>query len=204
MHEVKSVIFDWSGTISDDFGVLYEIVMEIFEEHGVKRVSREDFLAAYTLPYMASINQFFAVTKEEWDGKFKKKWTEKGRPNLLPNAKETLDYLKSKGIVMHVFTSHPENFIMREIDDYGLHGYFTKIFAGHYDKKDAVLSVISTLNVRPETLLYVGDTTHDMEAGKHAGIKTAAVLSGYNSEESLRALNPTFVFKNISELKNFF
>ena len=86
MHQIKNLIFDWSGTISDDFGVLYEVVMELLEEHGVKRVSREECLKRYTLPYMASINQFFNVSKEEWDSKFQKAWREKGFPKVFPDA----------------------------------------------------------------------------------------------------------------------
>ncbi len=200
--EIRNIIFDWSGTISDDFGVLYEIVMEIFEEHDVRRVSREEFLASYSLPYMASINRFFNISKEDWDSKFRPKWEEKGFPTVFPEAMEVLDHLRARGVKMCIFTSHPEDFIKRELDLF-FPGklYFDKVIAGIYNKKDFIHEVLSITGYVKEHTLLVGDTTHDIEAGKHAGIRTAAVLSGYNTEDALRSLSPDFILSGISGLK---
>ncbi len=202
---MRNVIFDWSGTISDDFGVLYEIAMELFEEHGVKRVTREEFLRSYTLPYMASINRFFNVSKEEWDSKFGKRWHEKGFPKPFPDALETLEFLKEKGVRMCVFTSHPEDFIMREMKLYfNKKNFFISVYAGVYDKRKVIHELVKALNFIPKETLFVGDTVHDIETGKLAGVKTAAVLSGYNSEEDLRMANPDFFLEKISDLKGLF
>ncbi len=177
--------------------------MELFEEHGVRRVSREDFLRSYTLPYMASINRFFNISKEEWDGKFRKKWQEKGFPEVYPDARETLEYLESRGINMCVLTSHPEDFINREMEAYFPEKkFFSRVFAGAYDKKQVIHDLLSKLNFSPDETLFVGDTVHDIETGKHAGILTAAIISGYNSEDQLRSAKPDFFLQSLSELKN--
>lgn len=200
---IKNIIFDWSGTISDDFGILYEIVMELFEKKGVKRVSREEFLENYRLPYMASINQFIDIGKEEWDNMFKEAWHKKGFPKPFPQAEDTLDWLKSKGIEMAVLTSHPESFIRREMKKYfGEKEFFKSVFADAYNKKDSIHGALQKLGFAPQETVFVGDTVHDIETGKHAGVVTAAVLSGYNTEEALRAAEPDIVMRSISELKN--
>lgn len=200
---IKNIIFDWSGTISDDFGILYEIVMDLFEKKGVRRVSREEFLKNYRLPYMTSINQFISIGKEEWDSMFKEAWHKKGFPKPIPEAEGTLDLLKSKSIEMAVLTSHPESFLMREMKKYfGEKEFFKEVFADAYDKKDAIHLLLEKLGFEPKETVFVGDTVHDIETGKHAGVITAAVLSGYNTEEQLRAAEPDMVLRSIGELRS--
>ncbi len=198
---IKNIIFDWSGTISDDFGVLYEICMELFEEHGVKRVSREQFLAAYALPYMVSINTFLNISKEEWDGKFQALWKERGIPKIIPGAFETLEQLKAKGYRMSVLTSHPRDFINREIIQYfGENKFFESIYAGIYDKKDHILILLKEQGFNAKETVFIGDTTHDIETGKHAGVVTVAVLSGYNHIDKLKGIEPDFIIPDVSKL----
>ena len=48
--------------------------------------------------------------------------------------------------------------------------------------------------------MYVGDMTHDIEAGKEAGVKTVALTWGYQSKEILEKHNPDYIIANISEL----
>ena len=198
---IQNIIFDWSGTISDDFGVLYDVVMDIFDENNVKRVSREEFLRTYTLPYMAQISTFFDISKEKWDIMFREKWTHKGHPRVFPQAKRVLDDVKSRGITMTILTSHPKDFLMREINSYFPgSNYFDDVFADAYDKRNVIHSLMSKMNFVPQETLFVGDTVHDIETGKHAGVITAAILTGYNTQESLQAANPDFFLHTLDDL----
>ncbi len=198
----RNVIFDWSGTISDDFGVLYEVTMEIFEEHGIPRVERQEFLSHYTLPYMIQVNRFLNIAKEEWDSKFHKVWERRGFPRPFPGVLETLDYLQARGFGMAVLSSHPERFLHREVASYFPgRDYFAGIFAGAYDKREVIIPMLRKLGFRPAETLFVGDTVHDIEAGRHAGVLTAAVLSGYNSEALLRQAGPDHIISTIADIR---
>jgi phosphoglycolate phosphatase-like HAD superfamily hydrolase len=46
----------------------------------------------------------------------------------------------------------------------------------------------------------IGDTEADIQAGKHAGLKTIAVLSGIRDEGHLRAAEPDFLVPDIRDL----
>lgn len=46
----------------------------------------------------------------------------------------------------------------------------------------------------------VGDSRHDIEAGKRAGFRTLAVPYGYNHGESVTASRPDAVVESLSEL----
>ena len=46
----------------------------------------------------------------------------------------------------------------------------------------------------------VGDSTHDMEAGKAAGLHTCAVTYGYRPAEVLKEAKPEFMIGAFAEL----
>jgi phosphoglycolate phosphatase len=53
----------------------------------------------------------------------------------------------------------------------------------------------------PERVFIIGDTPHDIACGKAIGAKTIAVATGSFTLEQLAALNPTHVFKDLSDTK---
>ncbi|MCB0471775.1 MAG: HAD-IA family hydrolase [Flavobacteriaceae bacterium] len=57
------------------------------------------------------------------------------------------------------------------------------------------------LKIKPENILMVGDSTHDIEAGKRAGTLTCAVTYGYRPLAVLREAGPDFMIDNLDELK---
>jgi len=46
----------------------------------------------------------------------------------------------------------------------------------------------------------VGDTVYDMRAGKAAGLKTIAVLTGHHSRNRLKKENPDYILKSVADL----
>ncbi len=57
------------------------------------------------------------------------------------------------------------------------------------------------LNVRPETYVYVGDMTTDKVAGKNAGMKTAAVLTGFDNYHALKVTGPDHIIGSVAQLE---
>lgn len=46
----------------------------------------------------------------------------------------------------------------------------------------------------------VGDTIYDVRAGKAAGLKTIAVLTGHHSRQRLKKENPDYILKSVADL----
>lgn len=65
---------------------------------------------------------------------------------------------------------------------------------------DSILFILDRLEVPPHRALIVGDSTHDIEAGKAAGIATCAVTYGYRPAELLRAAQPDLLIDDIRQL----
>jgi phosphonatase-like hydrolase len=68
---------------------------------------------------------------------------------------------------------------------------------------DMIFDMMKILNVsNPTQFLKIGDTVSDIQEGKHAGVITAAMLSGTQPDEVLKSANPDFILKGLPDVKN--
>jgi phosphonatase-like hydrolase len=65
-----------------------------------------------------------------------------------------------------------------------------------------ILDMMSKLKISDaRTFLKVGDTVSDIEEGKNAGVRTAAILAGTQSPEALEKAKPDFILSSLSDMK---
>ncbi len=104
--------------------------------------------------------------------------------------REALEGLRGRGLTLGVVTSKVEWAARECYEYYGL-GEFLTIQVFHDDTErhkpdpQPLLLAASKGGLVPERCVYVGDATHDMAAGKAAGMRTIGVLWGPSSREDL-------------------
>ena len=90
------------------------------------------------------------------------------------------------------------------LEKFGLLGYFEHVQGtdGFPAKPapDVIQRGLETFGVRPEDVLFVGDSTADMAAGRAAGVRVCAVRYGYENHLEMRAYEPDFWIDHPSEL----
>ncbi|MDA2915007.1 HAD-IA family hydrolase, partial [Acidobacteriia bacterium AH_259_A11_L15] len=98
----------------------------------------------------------------------------------------------------------PEAFSRTIIEGLRLTGYFRDILG--YDsverKKpdpEGILRVLQGLDVEPAQAVMVGDSPHDILAGKAAGTVTVAAAYGFKPLEELTAAGPDYLIHDILE-----
>jgi len=57
---------------------------------------------------------------------------------------------------------------------------------------EPVLKALAALDAPPEGAVFIGDSEHDIESGRRAGVETAAATWGPFSREKLEAVRPTY------------
>ncbi len=201
---IKNLIFDWSGTLSNDLPVVYATVMKMFDHFGVSRINLDEFRNSYTLPYMDHARKFgITVDKETLDNVFNQHFRSSGFPQPLPGVEQVLQQLKSSGKRMVVLSSHRQEFMEEEAARFfnGNHSsYFERLFGSVHNKEESILPIIKAVDFAPSETIIVGDAEHDIRAGHKVGLLTAAVLTGYRSKEKLALARPHFVLNDLSEL----
>jgi phosphoglycolate phosphatase-like HAD superfamily hydrolase len=65
---------------------------------------------------------------------------------------------------------------------------------------EALIKCAEHLDVKIRDCAVVGDSVIDIRAGKNAGARTVAVLSGIFSREELAREKPDLILQNVNEL----
>lgn len=204
---LKLVVFDWSGTVSNDLPPVYEANMAILRKSG-KPVMDFESWRPRTMLTAAQFLQAHGVqgTTEELSAWYEQELTLAKERGVVPtaylDAHEILSFLVGMGLRISILSSHPEKHLRKEADEYGLTGFITN-FVGDSKDKMADLDIMIAgfgIPVRKQALM-VGDTIFDIQAGKAVGTLTAAVTSGYHSRERLVQENPDLLSDNLTGIK---
>lgn len=89
--------------------------------------------------------------------------------------------------------------VHKQLKSLGILGFFSDVFVTEQNISKEKLIRRSNL-VLEKSDWFVGDTGHDVIAGKHLGVQTCAVLSGFMSEASLKTYNPHLILSNVTSL----
>ncbi len=197
---IKTVILDWSGVLCDDLSDIYKAEMGVFKHFGLKPISLEEYRDIAELPWKSfyrkrSIEDFEKVTEVFLSGLSANGIA--GKP--MPGAGEALKWMHDRGIKLAVLSAKSREFLVKECKVFGFDGMISEIERIE-DKRNAINLLVARLGSEKENALFAGDMVHDIETAKHAGIKSVAVLSGYDTREKLEKAKPDFILHDISQL----
>ncbi|SDO00764.1 phosphoglycolate phosphatase [Vreelandella arcis] len=124
---------------------------------------------------------------------------------LYPGVSQALNALSQAGFMLVLITNKPKRFIQPILDHFGLQTYFMLCLGGDSlaEKKPAPLPLLhaaSVCGVVPAECMMVGDSRHDIAAGKAAGFATLALPYGYNHGEPIANSAPDGVVNVLTEL----
>jgi len=124
---------------------------------------------------------------------------------LYPGVKEALQVLHQEGLTLVLITNKPERFIEPLLEHFNLLTFFTLWIGGDSlaKKKPDPLPLLHAANmcqIPPAECIMVGDSRHDMAAGKAAGFATLALPYGYNHGEPIEQSQPDLVITSLTEL----
>ncbi|MDD5552078.1 MAG: HAD family hydrolase [Candidatus Pacebacteria bacterium] len=197
---IKNIIFDWSGVLSNDIIPVYKGTMGVFRRLGLKELSFKEYKKEFVLPYMNFYRKFTDTPKEKVDDLFFQEFSLVDGPKPFPKAKKTLEDLKRKGIRIVLLSSHPEEKVKEEMERYNFQDFFVDINSSVHDKVKAIKGILEKNNFIAKETSYLGDMTHDIDAGKSVGVTTVAVCWGYQLKEKLSKKNPDFLIEDLDEI----
>lgn len=198
----KSFIFDWSGTLSDNFDCFCRVCDLIFQELGGKPISKNEIRLNFTLPYMQFWNKYFPdLTRGKEQELYEKYIHKAGKPKLFKQVDYVIKYLHSQSYKIFVVSSDPISKLMPEIEKAGLSSFFEKVIGDIHEKGEVIASLVNEFDLDQKNTFYVGDTSGDIAAGKFARVKTIGISWGFQHKKVLSASGPDFLIDDIAEIK---
>jgi phosphoglycolate phosphatase len=202
---IKLVVFDWSGVIYDNVEIVSEVVNQISARFGGPEISFEEFKREWEQPYMNFWHKYLphmALAEEmaAYEAVYPeviKKMPRQAYPKIIEVVKE----IKEAGKEMVVLTSDLDYNVAAEIEIFGLSGIFGEIICGVHDKTESLRNLVAHKKYDPSEVIFIGDTTHEITAGREIGTQTMAVTWGIQSEKKLKAAKPDYLVHTVEELK---
>ena len=201
----KIIIFDFDGTIADTVDALVTIANRLALEFGYVPINSQELvllrnLTAREIIKYSGVSLFkipFMVKKVKGELKHK-------IPELKPieGINAALIELHHQGYHLGIITSNSQENVNEFLKCHNLDYLFDFIYSGVtiFGKTTIINNVLRQKHFQPESVIYVGDETRDIESAKKANIKVIAVSWGFNSPEALSKQNPDFLIHHHHEL----
>jgi phosphoglycolate phosphatase len=208
--KAKGIFLDLDGTLVDSTEAYLEAARTAFRAVGKETPSNQIMLElpkrleqginVQDIIESSSKQQFLTVYLKAYHS-----FTER-KTKLIPNVAATLQTLSEKSKLALITMRYvPNQVIQKELDYFGIAQYFSHIATALDTTRpkpspEALIRCVKTLNLDMNECLIAGDSINDMRAGKAAGAKTVAVLTGLYNREELAQEDPDLVLPNVCAL----
>jgi HAD superfamily hydrolase (TIGR01509 family) len=206
---IKSLVFDFDGTIADSMQVVLQIYNsilapayhirpigkeeeELFRSKDPRSLLRSNGVNIFRLPVLV-----LRAHKE-----INKKINEIRPVNQIL---EILKKLRSSSLTLGVCTSNSQKNVLAFLDENHVPDLFDFIYSGKhlFGKHKLIHKLLKEQKLNKEETLFVGDEIRDVEAAHRAGLKVIAVTWGYNNREALQHADPDFFADTPEEIIGF-
>lgn len=209
----KLVIFDLDGTLIDTVSLFISSISSVLETMGQpvpeERVIRSISGLGFQIGLRriapgleeSRIDELISLYQREVLSRTKISRQEE----LFTGALDALHNLHGRDdFVMAVATGKAAASTNRVLDFHQLKGLFTSIHTPDTNlakpNPDMIFNAMNIVDVAPERTVMIGDTTHDMEMARNAGVHALGVTWGYHEPDELEAAGAHLIIDEMDQL----
>jgi HAD superfamily hydrolase (TIGR01549 family) len=203
-QSLQAVLFDWDGTLLDSFDADSSAYLAMFRELEIPWGMDE--LAAHYTPNWHHVYRAAKIPRSRWDtaDKLWAKHYAHHRPTLVPGARQVLAWA-ARRYQLGLVTSGDRVRVPRQLRYFRLTRVFaTRVCAGDTPQKKPhpapLRLALKRMCLDPRACVYVGDSPHDLEMSRRAGVRAIAIIGRFPTEAGLRAAKPEFLLNSLKEL----
>ncbi|MDY0277234.1 MAG: HAD family hydrolase [Acholeplasma sp.] len=205
---IKGIIFDLDGTLLDTVGDIRNSLNYILEKYGYKTLNDSSVKQYLGNGGNALVKKALNDPTLENDvlHSIINEYTEhyKAHNNILtkpyPNVIELLTCLKNKHIKMAITS----NKIQESVTTLNQDTFLGLMDVAIGEKEGIPLKpnpkmlfiALEKMGLKPNEVLFVGDTEVDLQTARNANLKCVAVTWGFRDKDFLASLEPDFIISN--------
>lgn len=206
---LKAVLFDLDGTLLDSIPLIRQTFLRTFAELGLTWGEGE-VMRTVGLPLRQVAERYAPGREVEFLRLYSEHNQEKRTETLklFPGALETVEFLWRSGYRQALVTSKRRVSALAGTTLTGLDRYLETVVTcddvvRSKPHPDCLFKALEMMAIGQEEAVYVGDSWHDIQTGKNAGVATAGVSWGMASHQELTDCNPDFIAADWAELIAF-
>jgi phosphoglycolate phosphatase len=207
----KLLVFDWDGTLIDSAATIVECIQESARDAGLPVPDRERASHVIGLGLQDSLRiavpELPAERYTEFVGYYRKHFlAREDKMHLFPGVADLLEEFSGTHSLA-IATGKSRKGLDRALESSGLE----KLFAASRCADETnpkphpamLLELMEQLSVSTKETLMIGDTSHDLDMAKAAGVGALAVTYGAHPEAGLRSCGPLGCFHNVTSLREW-
>lgn len=208
MTRLTTVLFDLDGTLIDSIRLILDSYHHTLSVHGIPPRTDDDWLRGIGTPLRSQFAEWaespgieaMIATYRDYNLAH-----HDSRVLPYPGIVDMVRAVRQAGFLTGLVTSKNRSGALRGLRLCGLDDAMD-VLVGADDVEhpkphpEPVLKALVDLGQSPGTAMYVGDSIHDMESGRAAGVLTAAVLWGPFGREHLQGTNPDYWLERPEQL----
>ena len=205
------IVFDWDGTILDSPAGIAESIRASCGDLGLEipPLERASHVIGLGLPQL--MREVAPALPPGRYGEFVEAYRRHFRSRepsmqLFPGMRELLGELSSRTL-LGIATAKSRRGLERALDATGLRPHFRASRCADECRPKPhpamLLEILNQLSVSPENALMIGDTSHDLEMARAAGVDALAMTYGAHPEQGLRACGPLGCFSSVNQLREW-
>ena len=206
------IVFDWDGTLLDSTGGIADCIQAAARDLHLPVPARATASHVIGLGLQASLRTAVPSLPEDQYREFAEAYrrhflARQGSMALFPGVREMLQELRGAGHRLAVATGKSRRGLDHALESTALRRMFAASrCADETDPKPhpaMLLELMEQLRVAPAQALMIGDTSHDLEMARSAGVDAVAVAYGAHPGEALRALAPRACVADVAQLRTW-
>ncbi|HET7631450.1 MAG TPA: HAD-IA family hydrolase [Gemmatimonadaceae bacterium] len=205
----QTILFDLDGTLLDSIELVLNSKRHAFESRGLPVPSDADWLRWLGTPLVDSFAHY--TTDAEEIRQFIRAYREyqvvhhDRLVRAYPGAHEALTALRAAGCPIGIVTSKSVQTASQGLQRVGLLEFADTIIGEdstqrHKPDPEPVQLGLHRLQATAAHAMFVGDSIHDMAAGRAAGVTTVAALWGPFTRAELAPAQPTYYLERLADL----
>ncbi len=209
MSGIHAVLFDLDGTLIDSIDLILASYRHTLKAHGFPNVEDGEWLRGVGRPLRVQLGAW-ARDPEELEA-LVRTYREYNLAHhdrmvrVFEGVPELVRTLRARGHALAVVTSKTREGAHRGLQLAGIQREIEVLVCADdvvhpKPHPEPVTRAVERLGVEPRRALFVGDSIHDLRAGRAAGVLTAAALWGPFGREDLEAARPDFWLEAPTEL----
>jgi pyrophosphatase PpaX len=205
----RVLLFDFDGTLADTTELIMRSYRHTVSTHLDVAPSEDDWLAGFGTPLIVQIARF-ARSPEEAEAMaetYRAYQAEHHDALVQPFAgvPGVIRELARRGTPMAIVTSKHRRSTIRGMELCGIVDHIPVIVTPEdvthaKPHPEPVLAALERLGAAPADAVFIGDSPHDIAAGRAAGVRTAAVLWGPFPAAVLRSAGADFYLDEVEDV----
>jgi pyrophosphatase PpaX len=227
MRHTRAILFDLDGTLIDTTGLILRCFDHSWQTVCGRTHSREALLGTFGIPLREAMRWLLAASEDksaddnhyadeahlierlllEYRAFNVANHDELAKP--FDGVEAVIRELRARGYLIGVVTSKGRELACRGLNLCSLYGLIDEaVFLEDSDRHKPdpmpIQVALERMGERAEAAAYVGDSRHDIAAGRAAGVLTVAALWGPGSRKELEGAQPDWMAEEVASLLNIF